>query len=41
MWSIAKLLGVEIAVPSFSTLSHRGRRPDIARQPQRNKKSVF
>ena len=24
MWSIAKLLGVEIAVPSFSTLWHRG-----------------
>jgi hypothetical protein len=36
MCSIAKLLGVEIAVPSFSTLSRRGNGLALRVQPQAN-----
>ena len=36
MWSIAKLLGVEIAAPSFSTLSRRGNGLTLRAQPKAN-----
>jgi len=39
MCSIAKLLGVEIAVPSFSTLSRRGNGLTLRVQPQANGKA--